>query len=116
MTEHVQDWNVTVINKKSSDAGSMNKQKVTLSESHTKLVKVVENTGDDSFHHEQVSYSLKMKIQRARNENKLTQRQLAEKIGVTSKVINEYESGKAIPNKQILTKMSRILGVILTNK
>ena len=28
-------------------------------------------------------------------------------------VINEYESGKAIPNPQILSKMSRVLGVTL---
>jgi ribosome-binding protein aMBF1 (putative translation factor) len=28
-------------------------------------------------------------------------------------IINDYESGKAIPNPQILSKMSRILGVTL---
>lgn len=28
-------------------------------------------------------------------------------------VINEYESGRAIPNPQILSKLSRVLGVIL---
>ena len=28
-------------------------------------------------------------------------------------VVNEYESGKAIPNQQVLGKMERILGVKL---
>lgn len=28
-------------------------------------------------------------------------------------VINEYESGRAIPNPQILNKLSRVLGVVL---
>jgi putative transcription factor len=31
-------------------------------------------------------------------------------------VIQEYESGKAIPNPQVLSKMSRILGVPLSKK
>jgi len=34
-------------------------------------------------------------------------------INEKPQIINEYENGKAIPNPQILGKMSRILGVQL---
>jgi ribosome-binding protein aMBF1 (putative translation factor) len=31
-------------------------------------------------------------------------------------IIQEYESGKAIPNPQVLSKMSRVLGVPLSKR
>ncbi len=34
-------------------------------------------------------------------------------INEKPQIIQEYESGKAIPNPQVLSKMSRILGVVL---
>lgn len=41
------------------------------------------------------------------------QAQLAQQINEKPQIIQEYESGKAIPNQQILSKMERILGVKL---
>ena len=38
---------------------------------------------------------------------------LLQAINEKPNVINEYESGKAIPNPQLLQKMSRVLGVTL---
>ena len=49
----------------------------------------------------------------ARMDKKLTQAQLAQQINEKPNVIQEYESGKAIPNPQILSKLSRVLGVQL---
>ena len=43
----------------------------------------------------------------------MTQVQLAQAINEKPQTIQEYESGKAIPNPQILSKMSRVLGVVL---
>jgi putative transcription factor len=34
-------------------------------------------------------------------------------INEKPQIIQEYESGKAIPNPQVLSKMSRVLGVVL---
>lgn len=65
------------------------------------------------FEHERVSSELKKQIQSARMAKKLTQAQLAQMINEKPQVINEYESGKAIPNPQVLSKMSRVLGVTL---
>jgi len=65
------------------------------------------------FAHEHVSSELKRQIQQARLAKKLTQSQLAQLINEKPQIINEYESGKAIPNPQVLSKMSRVLGVTL---
>ena len=83
---------------------------------------------------------LKKRISQARLEKKLTQAQLAQvqficaeypqplqfgcmtllyvlqQINEKPSVINEYESGKAIPNPQVLSKMSKVLGVQLSQK
>ncbi|KAJ4488362.1 multi protein bridging factor 1-domain-containing protein [Lentinula aciculospora] len=49
----------------------------------------------------------------ARAELKLTQRDLAQKVNEKPSVMQEYESGKAIPSPQILGKLERALGVKL---
>lgn len=67
----------------------------------------------EDFHHEKVSSTLKTQIVQARTAKKMTQSQLAQAINEKPQIIQEYESGKAIPNPQILSKMSRILGVTL---
>ena len=47
---------------------------------------------------------------------KLTQAQLAQQINERPQVVQEYESGKAMPNQQILAKLERVLGVKLRGK
>ncbi|KAF9070417.1 multi protein bridging factor 1-domain-containing protein [Rhodocollybia butyracea] len=49
----------------------------------------------------------------ARSELKLTQKDVAQKINEKPSVLQDYESGKAIPNPQILGKLERALGVKL---
>ena len=72
----------------------------------------LENETED-FHLEKVSSNLKTQIIQARTAKKMTQVQLAQAINEKPQIIQEYESGKAIPNPQVLSKMSRILGVVL---
>jgi len=52
-------------------------------------------------------------IQAARMDNNLSQKDVALKINEKPTVIQEYESGKAIPNPQILGKLERLLHVKL---
>ncbi|PAV23744.1 ylMBF1 [Pyrrhoderma noxium] len=49
----------------------------------------------------------------ARGELKLSQKDLAQKVNEKPSVIQDYESGKAIPNPQILGKLERALQVKL---
>jgi putative transcription factor len=52
-------------------------------------------------------------IQQARNELKMTQKDLAQRLNEKPQVVNDYEAGRAIPNPGVLSKMERILGVRL---
>ena len=46
----------------------------------------------------------------------LTQKDLATKICEKPQIVNEYESGKALPNQAVLAKMERVLEIKLRGK
>ncbi|KAF6765019.1 multi protein bridging factor 1-domain-containing protein [Ephemerocybe angulata] len=52
-------------------------------------------------------------IQNGRQDKQLSQKDLAQRINEKPSVLQDYESGKAIPNPQILSKLERALGVKL---
>lgn len=60
-----------------------------------------------------VNPSVGKAIQTARAVKELSQKDLAQKINEKPTVIQEYESGRAIPSPQILGKLERALGVKL---
>lgn len=60
-----------------------------------------------------VSHSLKMQIQRARNDKKMSQKDLATRCNLPLNTIKSYENGTAVPNNQHLNKMRSVLGVRL---
>ncbi|KAA8526283.1 hypothetical protein F0562_008514 [Nyssa sinensis] len=70
----------------------------------------------ENLTHERVPTELKKNIMQARMNKKLTQGQLAQMINEKPQIIQEYESGKAIPNQQIIVKLERALGVKLRGK
>lgn len=49
-------------------------------------------------------------------EPPMTQKDLATKVNEKPSVINDYESGRAVPNQQVLAKLERALGVKLRGK
>lgn len=60
-----------------------------------------------------VDKSLSIAIMQARTAKNLTQKELATAINEKPQVVAEYETGKAIPNPQIIAKLERKLGVKL---
>lgn len=50
-------------------------------------------------------------ISELRKEKKLTQKELAEQLGVTDKAVSKWERGLGCPDISLLSKLSRILGV-----
>ncbi|XP_057766419.1 multiprotein-bridging factor 1a-like [Salvia miltiorrhiza] len=70
----------------------------------------------ENLTHDKVPTELKKAIMQARMDKKLTQAQLAQVINEKPQIIQEYESGKAIPNQQIISKLERALGVKLRGK
>jgi putative transcription factor len=63
-----------------------------------------------------VPSELKKRIMTARLAKGMTQAALAQAINEKPQIVQEYESGKAIPSPAILSKLSRILGVPLSAK
>ncbi|XP_073123433.1 multiprotein-bridging factor 1b-like [Henckelia pumila] len=70
----------------------------------------------ENLAHDKVATELKKAIMQARMDKKLTQSQLAQLINEKPQIIQEYESGKAIPNQQIISKLEKSLGVKLRGK
>ncbi|KAI8332755.1 multi protein bridging factor 1-domain-containing protein [Blakeslea trispora] len=63
-----------------------------------------------------VDVSVGKAIQQGRQGKGITQKDLAQLINEKPQVVNEYESGKAIPNQNVLGKMERALGIKLRGK
>ena len=64
----------------------------------------------EKLKHEKVSTEFRFQIQKARTAHGWTQKELAAKVGVKPIIINEYESGKAIPKGPELSKIKKALG------
>ncbi|GAB2278035.1 Multiprotein-bridging factor 1a [Dionaea muscipula] len=105
-----QDWEPVVFRKKAPAAAAAKDQKVV--NAARRAGAEIETIRKD----ERVPTDLKKAIMQARTEKKLTQSQLAQLINEKPQIIQEYESGKAIPNQQIIGKLERALSVKLQGK
>jgi transcriptional regulator with XRE-family HTH domain len=52
-------------------------------------------------------------LKSSREANGWTTRELAEKAEITQSMVSRYESGRVIPSKKIISKLSKVLGVDL---
>ncbi|XP_021895058.1 multiprotein-bridging factor 1b [Carica papaya] len=133
-----QDWEPVVIRKKAPTAAAKKDEKVvnaarragaeieTVKKSHAGLNKAASTSTSlntrkldeetENLTHDRVPTELKKAIMQARMDKKLTQAQLAQLINEKPQIIQEYESGKAIPNQQIISKLERALGAKLRGK
>jgi len=125
-----QDWKPVVIRKNNTgkpkteqgiaaarEQGTLETQKKFLAGSNkahappTNAQKLDAETED--FKHVRVTLEFKLALQKARTAKKMTQAQLAQAVNVKQSVINEYESGKAIPDPALISKLNRALGAAL---
>ena len=53
-------------------------------------------------------------IKRLREEKGITQQQLAEELGVSSKAVSKWETAKGLPDISLIESLSRVLGVSVT--
>ncbi|XP_076615105.1 endothelial differentiation-related factor 1 homolog [Chaetodon auriga] len=131
------DWDtVTVLRKKGPTAAqAKSKQAVTTAQRRGDEVEttkkwsagqnkqhlVTKNTAKldretEELHHDRVPLEVGKVIQQGRQTAGLTQKDLATKINEKPQVIADYESGKAIPNNQVLGKIERAIGLKLRGK
>uniref|UniRef100_A0A9J8AFN7 HTH cro/C1-type domain-containing protein n=1 Tax=Cyprinus carpio carpio TaxID=630221 RepID=A0A9J8AFN7_CYPCA len=125
------EWDtVTVLRKKGPSASqSKSKQAVTAAQrrggevettkkwsaGQNKQHLVTKNTAKldretEELHHQRVPLEVGKVIQKGRQDKGLTQKDLATKINEKPQIIAEYESGKAIPNNQVMGKIERAIG------
>ena len=84
---------------------SANQNKINMVQNIKKIEKE-----EDIFIHKTVSLNMAKKISQARCDKKITQKELANMLSLPFKTIQEYESGKAIPNHLIINKIEKALG------
>ena len=104
--EH-QDWN-TIILKKPIQVQSKKSNELS---QKTKMIKKLES--DEIVIPPKSNMELKLAIQKARIANKLSQKQLAASMNTTTQIINQYESGKAVPNNNFISKLEKKLKIKL---
>lgn len=99
------DWNTVVFNKPKTTT----KVRGNPAAQHNR--KLADETENMTV--EKVSFGLSKAIEKGRAAKGWTRKQLASQINVTVGVITDYETGKAVPNGQMLQKLSRALGIPL---
>lgn len=65
----------------------------------------------EDFHVPRVPTEIKHRISKLRAERKMTQAELAQRINVPPRVVQDYERGTAVPDGATLSRMARALGV-----
>ncbi|KAL2100305.1 hypothetical protein ACEWY4_004699 [Coilia grayii] len=131
------DWDsVTVLRKKGpSSAQAKSKQAITAAQRRGEEVEttkkwaagqnkqhvVTKNTAKldretEELHHHRVPLEVGRVIQQGRSNKGLTQKDLATKINEKPQVIADYETGKAIPNNQVMGKIERAIGLKLRGR
>ena len=110
-----QDWKPVVIQ------GRGNQKETTDSKSNKKVVydeKFQNLDGDTPPPPEKPNNEIRIQIATARNAKKWTQKQLASNVKPPIKpdVINQIESGKIKPDHQLVQRIGKALGVVITTK
>jgi putative transcription factor len=61
----------------------------------------------------EMTYSIQKAIQQSRLACKMSQKELARQLNVTTAIIVDYENGTAVPNNAFIAKMEKIMNTKL---
>ena len=106
--------NAAVQQKLRREGKTESKAKNSNSEVSHKMRKIDQATDVEKI--QKVSQKVSKAIIDGRTAKKMNRKQLASAIQENVKIVEEYETGKAIPNIKIINKLQRTLGVKLTGK
>jgi|UniRef100_A0A6C0CZ04 putative transcription factor len=104
-----QDWTPVIIGKKTISSKPTHSEISYVQKKQQKLDADNESVGAPPT----VTHNFRLALQNARMAKKLSQEQLAQKIGIKKDIIQSYESGRAIPNAVYIQKMQNALGCVL---
>ena len=109
-----QDWKPVVWNKKPDKKKTVKKSTVAVSNTNKNFLS--QGTGkkikdDDEIKKiPTVGLAIGKQIAQARNAKKMTQKELANKMNITTQIIQQNECGKAPRNNGLLARFERALG------
>lgn len=103
--EH-QDWDIKIIKPKKSNnqEGGKSKQYV-----KSKEKKMSEAEEEGKLSHKKMDLEFGKTLQKYRLSKNLTQKDIAQKLNIPAKDINEIESGKMKHNGQLMGKIKRLM-------
>ena len=108
-----QDWKTIVLRKSTTqEKGARKQAQVRVSKGPSKEQRAAEDN-PDQFSRAKVSRTMAQQISKARIARKMTQKQLASLLNVPAKTIQDYESGKAIPQGSLIARLNRTLGITI---
>ena len=111
-----QDFKEIIIRGKSK---SLSEKKIIPRGNNVDLHKIKIENEQENFKITTIPMSLCKEIAQARNLKKLTQKELAQKLGIQSNIYNTIENGKATydgKTKQLVNKIQNILGTKFSKK
>tara|TARA_A100001015_G_scaffold289890_1_gene362277 strand:+ start:4771 stop:5082 length:312 start_codon:yes stop_codon:yes gene_type:complete len=101
--EH-QDWVIKTVKKKSTQSDKDKKQYV-----KSKEQKMSEAEEEGKLSHKKMDIEFGKTLQKYRLSQGLTQKDIAQKLNIPAKDINEIESGKMKHNGQLMGKIKRLI-------
>jgi len=113
-----QDWKEVKFSgaKSSTNENKMIKKQKGGLDSKTRLENSIDYDEEGSMAQKKVTMDFRIALQKARLAKKMSQADLAKRCCIPAKRVNEYESGKAVPNQNEINKLRKVLGVNLSNK
>lgn len=76
-------------------------------------LKVEKQINNDEYIKPKINIDQRQQIINARLSKKWTQKEFAQKCNLPLQIVQQYEQGKGIPLQQHITKMNRILGIVV---
>ena len=109
-----QDWKPVVFKNPKAKKSLVQKKKVVKSNLNSNSItnvnaKKLDDAEDVKLQH--IPKSIGKQIQQARNAQKITQQDLANRLSVKKSIINDLESGKMLKNNQFVNKVKRALNL-----
>ena len=103
-----QDWDTVFLKISSNNDNDKNKDK-NKSDFNNNEKKMEKKIEDGKMRTEKVDKDKSLSIQQKRLSKGLTQKDLAQKLNIPIKTLNEIESGKGKNNPQIISRINRYL-------
>lgn len=100
MEDH-QNWKEVIVSKKKK----VSRPNMSISNEEKKLL------SDEPELPKKIEFTLSKRIQQGRANKNMTQKELARQLNIKPQVIQSYENGSVIPDKNILNKIFRILNL-----